>query len=164
MSSDPVTSSFSPLRELSSLITSSLNTLESTCKDVNVPWPSLDEPVYMSKTGIRQEDFTRMKNEAVVRASAQLVAAAMQLVRSVKEPFMTVVQAGSGVSSLSAADRCDLLNNSNVPLLSVLQFCLSSAIRTATELHVADILRDAGPEVCTRYSSFARLLMIRYRL
>jgi hypothetical protein len=97
--STPISSSFTTLHSLASLITSSLTTLESTCTSLNIPWFALDDPVYASKSGgPSKEDVARMQNDAIARASATLVGAAMQLVSSVQDPGMTALRTGLGVS------------------------------------------------------------------
>ena len=103
MNADSISASFAHLHALKNLITKSLDSLESTCKEINVPWPSLDEPSYMSQTGPPLEDFARMQNAAIGRASATLVAAAAQLLNAVREPGMTVIQSSLGVSWWSSS-------------------------------------------------------------
>ena len=98
MTADDITSSFAPLRFLLSLISSSLDTLESSCKAINVPWPSLDKPVYVSQTGLSSNDALRLQSEAIGQASATIVAAAIQLVHTLNELGVTAVTNATAVS------------------------------------------------------------------
>ena len=97
--SDEIIDSFAPLHTLASLITSSVAVLESECKGIKVPWPNLDEPTYVSRNGLSPHDLLRLRNEAIGRASAMIIAATTQLLNVVREPALTVVQAGLSVST-----------------------------------------------------------------
>lgn len=105
MTAEDISTSFAPLRSLLSLISSSLDTLESSCKSINVPWPSLDEPVYVSQTGLSSNDALRLQNEAIGQASATIVAAAIQLVHTLNEPGMIAANNATGVSEHALVTR-----------------------------------------------------------
>ena len=99
MSSDNISTSFDPIHALVSLINTSVATLETACKDVRTPWPSLDDPVYMSQTGPTPEQIVLMTNNSIANASATLIAAAMQLLSTIRVPQATALHAGLSVSS-----------------------------------------------------------------
>jgi hypothetical protein len=98
MAADTVSPSFSQIHALTDLIVSSVGALESACKSIGTPWPSLDTAIYASQGTPSQEDIARLNSEAVMRAAASIVAAATQLARTVREPGATAATVATGVS------------------------------------------------------------------
>jgi hypothetical protein len=127
--SAPIPATFSPLHRLSSLITASLASLESTCTDLDVPWPSLDVPTYASqpKTSSEQEaELRRVNNAEIAKATATIIAAAYQLINALREPAVTMLTSANSMSGcdVSVHGSCSLIRGDTVPLQLLPENCL----------------------------------------
>ncbi|KAJ6478630.1 O-methyltransferase [Mycena vitilis] len=108
--------SISNLRLLSNLISQAVDTIEGVYADKNATPPSLN------KLWDPQDPSEALgRDPAVTKAKTTLVAAAAQLVSTVRDPISTLLSVSDGV-----------------PLLA----CL----RAVSEINVVEILREAGPQ------------------
>ncbi|KAJ7264044.1 O-methyltransferase [Mycena haematopus] len=108
--------SFATLRALSDIIAEAVTTVERTYKDAGLSPPSLDEPLDPHSPA---EALRR--DPVVVGAVQNLVGAAGQITAIMRDPAVSI------------------LNGSHA-------FHISSCVHAASQLNVAEILRDAGPE------------------
>lgn len=118
---------------LANLVTTSVDAIVKSCGDS--PFPSLDETFDFESEAIRV-------NPDVQKHTTVALAAATQLVATLRSPLATLLLQGFAVSFLLP---CDLIHRLNFERLQ--QFYTSASIRTSTELHVPEILRQAGPQV-----------------
>ncbi|KAJ7027376.1 O-methyltransferase [Mycena alexandri] len=107
---------FATLRALSDLIADAVTTVERTYKDAGLIPPPLDTPFD------RADPAEALRRDPVVAGAVQkLVAAAGQITAIMRDPVQSIV------------------TNSHA-------FQISSCLRAAAELHVAEILKEAGPK------------------
>ncbi|KAJ7195330.1 O-methyltransferase, partial [Mycena pura] len=108
----------STLRLLSNLIADAVDAIEGTYADAGVPLPRLDDPSPYDPT----DPAEALRAHPVVEAATMnLVAAAAQITATARNPVTSV-------------------------LLEAHAFQISSCLRTASELNVVEILREAGPQ------------------
>ncbi|KAJ7175047.1 O-methyltransferase [Mycena crocata] len=108
--------SLGTLRALSDIIAAAVTVVERKYKDVGIAPPSLDEPFKPHSPG-----ETLRRDPAVADAAKNLVAAAGQIAACMRDPVVSVLNASHS-------------------------FQISSCLRAAAELDIAEILRDAGPQ------------------
>ncbi|KAJ7058337.1 S-adenosyl-L-methionine-dependent methyltransferase [Mycena amicta] len=108
--------SMEPLRQLVALISASLDTMEEAFARSSVPVPTLGT-IYDSSSAA---EAVRTDPE-VATAVLNIVAAAGQLTAAVRSPENALLHAAQG-------------------------FHISSCLRSASELNVSELLRDAGPQ------------------
>lgn len=119
------------LRQLRSLLSRALDDLENTAaRDLpNGSWPSLHSPI--------RADQQVHRNPNVQSLCNIITAAAYQLICLVRDPFYTLIDAAGGVSwgFISPLSSADLVKS-----------LLTTALNTANELNVAEILREGDDE------------------
>ncbi|KAJ6586721.1 O-methyltransferase [Mycena sp. CBHHK59/15] len=108
--------SISALRLLSNIIAQAVDTIEGVYADAGVALPALDEPF-----NPKDPAEAVRQDPDVAAATMNLVAAAAQIAAAVRDPVM---------SAMSNAHS----------------FQIASCVRTASELNVVEILREAGPK------------------
>ncbi|KAA1468506.1 O-methyltransferase [Dentipellis sp. KUC8613] len=106
------TNALAELKALVKLLQSNVDRIEAATKSASLEFPSLQT------TFSSQSEAARQLPD-VAEASSQIVAAASQLIATVRPPTMTVFSTG-------------------------LSFHIPSALRVAVETHVAEVLREAG--------------------
>lgn len=131
--SDPVDTSLEELHALVNLIKTSVDQIEKTYKSNKQPFPSLNGPFNPPSEGLRM-------SPEVQQAGDILVAAASQLIATVRPPFTTTI-----VYGLSVRIRCFLDLKANTD--NLFKFHIEASMRVAVENHVVEILREAGPQV-----------------
>ncbi|KAA1470992.1 S-adenosyl-L-methionine-dependent methyltransferase [Dentipellis sp. KUC8613] len=104
------------LRSLLSIIQDSVQRIEDGFEQRGVAFPSLDVPVTPADASVQV-----LQDPQVQEASLLLTAAASQLIAAVQPPQATAFNAGTS-------------------------YYLSASLRTAIELNVVEILREAGPQ------------------
>ncbi|KAK7045188.1 S-adenosyl-L-methionine-dependent methyltransferase, partial [Favolaschia claudopus] len=104
------------LRQLLTLLSSAVDTLEGIYTKENTPFPSLDKP-----WNPRDLSEAVAKQPEVVQAKLTIVAAAEQLMATVRDPYAAMLRFGDGV-------------------------LLVACLRTVSELNVVEILREAGSQ------------------
>ncbi|KAI0059128.1 S-adenosyl-L-methionine-dependent methyltransferase [Artomyces pyxidatus] len=102
----------SPLSALVSIISSGVEALESAYAGQGIAFPSLDEPFRPGPLD---------KDPGVVSATRLIVAAAHQIIATVRPPLEVVLECGSAMH-------------------------MPAAIGLAVDVNVPDVLKDAGPE------------------
>ncbi|KAJ6553093.1 S-adenosyl-L-methionine-dependent methyltransferase [Mycena capillaripes] len=108
--------SISTLRILLNILGEAVSTLERVYADAGAPLPSLDEPFK------REAPSEALKqNPDVAGAVKNIMAAATQMVATVSDPVVTVINSGFA-------------------------FHISSCLRVASEINIVEILREAGPK------------------
>ena len=123
------------LRALSDLIKSSVDKIEALCVERGSTYPSLDTPFSP------QSDAPRMIPD-VIEEGVIIVAASAQLIAAVRPPPVGMIGQAFQVRELFIFTM-----HYTKQLFS--QFHVSSCLRAAIQLHVPEILRDAGPKVCS---------------
>ena len=121
------------LRALSKLIQDAIDTIEVTVKASDLEFPSPHTPFT-----IESEKARTLPD--VQQASSLIVAAAMQLIQSVRSPTLSILTIGMQVCAWL------ILRMFSLGLIRV-QHTLCSALNTAIMAHVAEVCRDAGPHV-----------------
>lgn len=102
------------LKALGSIIQNAINSIEAKVASKGIDFPSLSTPT-------TPESEAASKLPEVEQASALIVAAAYQLIQSVRSPALTLVAIAT-------------------------QYMTSAALGVATAANVAEVLRDAGPQ------------------
>lgn len=130
--------SLATLRALSDIIAQAVTTVERSYTDAGLSLPSLDEPFdpHAPAEALRQDPV-------VAGAVQNLVAAAGQIAAVMRDPAVSILNSAHAVSGGHFAPHAAFLLTNGLSW----QFQLSSSVRAAAELNVAEILRDAGPEV-----------------
>lgn len=123
------------IRALAELILENIDVLEADCAGRDIEVPSLQEP-FKPGTGFA------LDKPDVRKASSVVVAAAQQLIHTVRPPQVNLLTTAYGVSSHLITIALILTLNS-----ADLQHTLTGGIRVAVEFHIADILKEAGPSV-----------------
>ena len=121
----------SSLSALASLIVNGISAIEAGCADRNVQYPTLDDPPTPESLAIQQE----FSEQSII-----IVAAAYQLMATLMPPQSFYRKMLYGVS------KVELLTD-HVVLIFVIQVQQTVAVGVAEAGHVAEVLRDAGPEV-----------------
>ncbi|KAK7042747.1 S-adenosyl-L-methionine-dependent methyltransferase [Favolaschia claudopus] len=106
----------SELRQLVNLLSSAVDTVDGIYEKENATFPALDKP-----WNPKAPNEILGQSAEVAAAKMILVAAAEQLMATVREPYVALIRTGDGMTMLA---------------------CL----RTLSELNVAEILREAGPQ------------------
>ena len=123
------------LIQLSQIIATSAKNIEQRCDETGTEFPSLHQP-------LSEETEAARHDPEVLEHIQTLVSAATQIIAAAKVPQTYIFNATCSVRMpLYVTRMCAVL-------IKLLQYYLSSALRVATETHVAEILRDAGTEVC----------------
>ena len=126
------------LVDLAQLILDSAKRIDGVCKERNVTFPSLDEPLTPDSEAIRMDPQVAM-SIALITASAD------QLIATAAAPVLTVMANAMSVSDGGAA---------RMTFHIIFQFHVSSAIRVAVGCNVAETLLAAGPQACDRLICF----------
>ncbi len=106
----------SQLTALAEIISQGVQTLESAYSNKRISFPSLDEPF---KTGLLDDD------PDTVNTTRLVVAAAYQLVATVRPPMETIIEYGSAMY-------------------------MPACLGVVDEVDIVDALREAGPQVRER--------------
>ncbi len=123
------------IRALAELVLQNIDALEADCTVATPKVPSLQDPYAIGT------DFT-LEDADVQKASTVIVAAAQQLIQTIQTPQVNLLMTAYSVSSKYFVFLC-----LDFTVKSPFQTTLTGAIRVATEFHIADILREAGPAV-----------------
>jgi len=120
----------SELRQIRNLLIEAIDDLENTAaRDLpRGSWPSLHSPISANQQPHRKPDVQKL--------CSIITAAAYQLICLVREPFSTLIDAAGGVS----------LFRSPPGLANLIKSLLTTALNTANELNVAEILREGDNE------------------
>ena len=120
----------SELRQIRNLLIEALDDLENTvARDLpGGSWPSLHSPIRANQQQHRKPD--------VQKICSIIIAAAYQLICLVREPFSTLTDAAGGVSYFRSPPG----------LANLIKSLLTTALNTANELNVAEILREGDDE------------------
>lgn len=119
----------SPLLSLAEIISSGVRTLEAAYAKEGVPYPLLDDPFKPGPLGLDADP-------ALQQTSRLIVAAAYQIIASVRHPMETVMD------------------------FAPAQY-MSSALGTVVEAHVPDVLKDVGSQARTFSLVDFFMLMLR---
>ena len=122
------------LRALSRIIQDSIEAIDSIVKANNVEFPSPHTPFTV------ESEKARALSD-VQKQSALIIAAAMQLVQSVRSPTLGLLTLAMQVDDIP---RLFLFIFGK---LTIYKHTLCSALNTAVTAHVAEVCRDAGPKV-----------------
>lgn len=123
------------LKTLANIIQSSIDSIEATVTSNAFIFPSSDVPFSLESEAPRMHPSIQSAGSLIASASAQL----MTLVRPAPLVVLDVVMQ---VNRIIPATISHFINGAGV-----IKFHVSTAIRIAVSTHVAEILRDAGPEV-----------------
>lgn len=105
----------SPLLSLAEIISSGVRTLEAAYAKEGVPYPSIDDP-------LRPGPVSLEADPALQQTSRLIVAAAYQIIASVRHPMETIMD------------------------FAPAQY-MSSSLGAVVEAHVPDVLKEAGSQV-----------------
>jgi hypothetical protein len=123
------------LKALAKIIQSSVEQIEATVTTNSFTYPSPDS-IFSPET-----EAPRM-HPAILSAGSLITSAAAQLMTLVRPAPLTVFDVSMQVL-LSLPSQPWVFAND----VLILKFYTSTAVRTAISMHVAEILRDAGPNV-----------------
>jgi hypothetical protein len=129
------------LKSLANIIQSSIDSIEATVNANAFVLPSSNEPFSLESEASRMHPSIQSAGSLIASAAAQL----MTLVRPAPLVVLDVVMQ---VNRIVPATISHLTNKTVVT-----KFHVSTAVRIAVSTHVAEILRDAGPEVASEILS-----------
>ncbi|KAF7342880.1 S-adenosyl-L-methionine-dependent methyltransferase [Mycena sanguinolenta] len=129
--------SLATLRALSDIIAEAVTTVERTYNAVGLNLPSLDDPLDPQRHAHAE---ALRRDPVVVDAVKNLVAAAGQIAAAARDPAVSILNAAHAVR------HHFLLIPYYIELWVSSQFQISSCVQAASQLNVAEILREAGPE------------------
>ncbi len=137
-----------PLSALAAIVVSSIQTIESAYSNQGMYFPSLDDSSFRPDLGSLQYD------PLLVHTTNILVAAAMQIIATVRPPMETIHDMSSTMFTSAAlglaveTDIPTIISTSGtpvgIPLFYYSHFPLKCACVTAQGLHVRDIGSKAG--------------------
>ena len=139
------------LKALASIIQSSIQQIEEVVTANSFTFPSPDS------TFSPESEAPRM-HPAIQSAGSLIISAAAQLMTLVRPAPLSLLDISMQVSLnvLRALRR----HHGFAEDVGMLKFNVSTALRTAISMHVAEILRDAGPKVIERIS--CRIITLKH--
>ena len=143
----------SPLRNLVNILSDAVTQIDQRYASANLKFPALDRP-------FREEDSARslLSSPDVIPLASVIVAAADQLIASVRPPARIVLDMSQVICVFATCiepGRSQLMG-----LNLVAQHFISPCLRLVCETSVAEILREAGPQVGLHSSPRPRLPFI----
>ena len=134
----------SPLRHLVNVLSDAVTRIDEKYVSAGLEFPTLDKPF-----NEKDPACLLLSDPDVVPLSSVIVAAADQLIASARHPIHTVLDIAQSVSTLCSffATYCGYRR----PLLITFvgQHTIVACLSVACETSVAEILREAGPQVGT---------------
>lgn len=133
----------SPLRRLVNILSDAVAQIDEKYASANLEFPALDGPS-------NEKDPARLllSDPDVVPLSSLIVAAANRLIVSARHPMQGVVDMAQSVSNTSVLSIHTLGVGRLMTLVE--QHTIVACLRLVCEANVAEILREAGPEVSPR--------------
>lgn len=135
----------SDLQNLREILNTAIDTILTTCSQKNADFPSLDSPAQPS-------EFTAesIRNDPNVAHAIKLgVAAASQLIVTLQSPMQSVIGIGAYVSCILTSYPFLFRREVDVDIADemVCQATLPANVAVVERTHVAEIIRQYGPEV-----------------
>ncbi len=129
----PLTKMKSTIRALAEFILQNIDTIEGALDKRGASVPSLDDPFTPGSDIANGQPELMATTEMTVRA-------AFQLIQTIRLPQYTVIHEALSV-------RCSSHSNGSNLQRACLQHTTSASMRCVTDLNIAEILREAGPDV-----------------
>lgn len=123
------------MKSLASIIQSSVDKIEEVLNDNALVLPSSNAPFSLESESPRMHPSIQSAGSLITSAAAQLLTLGGSAPLVVLDVMMQVNQTALVTITHSSNNGC------------YIKFHVSSAMRTAVSVHVAEILRDAGPKV-----------------